>query len=143
MSGPEFIVEFTKAWGQIVTTVWWPMVVLIIFFTVLFYINRTMGGNRPSKRMPLTWAKLNNLLIQLETKHLAKFADTADPQREMLVRNQLHRARQAIERRNENEVMESIAALSVLALHGDDRIESERLQDRSDPPEVILPPPRD
>lgn len=143
MSGLEFVVEFTKAYAQILMTVCWPLVVLVIFFTVLYYFNRTVGGNRPSKRLPLTWTKLNNLLVQLEKQHLDRFSETANPQREMLVRNQLHRARQAIENRNENEVLESIAALSVLALHGDDRIDLIQLQDKIHETEIILPPPKD
>ena len=39
MGTPDFLVELIKAYAMILKAVWWPLVVLIIFFRLVFFVS--------------------------------------------------------------------------------------------------------
>lgn len=123
MNAAEFIVEITKAYGSILSYLWWPLVVLVIFFTLLFYFDRSIGSLGRRKKFPLTWKNMTQIVSQLERQYLTSMSpDEENKQRQMLVHDQIQRAKRGLERRDEQEVTKAIITLSTLGLHSDQQL---------------------
>ncbi|MBN2326717.1 MAG: hypothetical protein JXR73_06145 [Candidatus Omnitrophica bacterium] len=123
MNALEFLVEFTKAYGTILVHLWWPIVVLVIFFSLLYYFDRSLGSFGRRRRFPLSWKNVNQMVKQLENHYLnAITPDGNHHPREMLVHEQIQRAKRGVEQRDEQEVVKALMALSSLGVHHDDQL---------------------
>lgn len=132
MTSAEFFIELIKAYGSIITQLFWPLVVLIIFFTFFFYFHHAFGFYSRKKRMPVTWNQLRQFVAQFERKYLMEADDSLNPHRKLIVQNQIQQMKQAIERKDENEVMKSLACLSVLGLYNDKQLKQNSLPDQTE-----------
>ncbi len=120
MGTPEFLVEFTKAYGIILSHLLWPIVVLAIFFSLLYYFDRSVGSMGRRKRVPLSWKDMNRFIVQLESRYVTGIGnDNKNSNRRLLVREQIQRAKKAIDQRNEQELVKSIFTLSSMGLSDD------------------------
>lgn len=123
MNGAEFVVEFTKAYATLLSYMWWPLALLIIFFSLLFYFDRSLGSWGRRRRFAIPWSSLKKAFVQLERHHLPNVSQGGKKnERGLLVQDQLERIKQGIERRDENEVMKSILMLSYLAQQNDQQL---------------------
>ncbi|MGC9327780.1 MAG: hypothetical protein ACP5I1_09115 [Candidatus Hinthialibacter sp.] len=130
MNALEFLVEFTKAYGTILVHLWWPFVVLIIFFSLLYYFDRSLGSLGRKKRFPLSWKNVNQMVKQLENHYLnAITPDGNHHPREMLAHEQIQRAKRGVEQRDEQEVVKALMALSSLGVHHDDQLPQQILSE--------------
>ncbi|HOJ61892.1 MAG TPA: hypothetical protein PK878_16535 [bacterium] len=145
MNGAEFVVEFTKAYATLLSYMWWPLVFLIIFFSLLFYVDRTFGAWGRRRRFAIPWSSLKKAFIQLERHHLPNLSQgRKQNERIMLVQDQLERIKQGIERRDENEVMKAILMLSYLAQESDQQLAKRSFPDElkstdAEKPELVSP----
>lgn len=125
MNAAEFLVEFTKAYGSILAYLWWPLVVLVIFFSLLYYFDRSIGSLGRRKRFPLTWKSMTQIVSQLERRYLADMSpDGKTSKRQMLVHELIQRAKRGVDQRDEQEIVKSIMALSTLGMHADKQLPS-------------------
>ena len=140
MNAPEFLVEITKAYGSILTHLWWPLVVLVIFFTLLYYFDRSIGSLGRRKRFPLSWKNVNQIVSQLERHYIENMSPNGkNKQREMLVHDQIQRAKRGIEQRNEQDVMKAIVALSTIGVHNDKQLPQQITNEFNEFAEAIEP----
>ncbi len=130
MGTPEFLVEFTKAYGVILSHLLWPLVVLAIFFSLLYYFDRSVGSLGRRKRVSLSWKDMNRFIVQLESRYVTKIGhESKNSNRRLIVRDQIERAKKAIDQRNEQELLKSIFTLSSMGLSDDADIPQQLLQE--------------
>jgi lipopolysaccharide export LptBFGC system permease protein LptF len=120
MGTPEFLVEFTKAYGIILSHLLWPLVVLAIFFSLLYYFDRSVGSLGRRKRVSLSWKDMNRFIVQLESRYVTKIGnENNSSNRLLIVRGQIQRAKKAIDQRDEQELVKSIFTLSSMGISDD------------------------
>lgn len=120
MNGPEFIVEFVRAYAEVMTALGWPLVTIIIFLSVIYYLDRTLNFFGRRKKTPVSWSKLNFLLDQLEYQHQNNPVSTdREERRRMLVCREIKNAREALARHDSERVQEALFIIGTLALESD------------------------
>ncbi len=136
MDIPEFIVELTKAYAMILTAVWWPLVVLIIFFAIFYRI----GANSRKKRVPLTWKGLNTLFNNLERQHLAsRPLNEEERRRKMIVCRELQEAKNAADQHDEKTLYKVVSSLSNVAMQNDKQLAKQHLPENQQSPYIEAP----
>ncbi|MEW6238593.1 MAG: hypothetical protein AB1656_24680 [Candidatus Omnitrophota bacterium] len=143
MSIPEFIVEFIKAYAQMVSALVWPLVTIVIFGTFIYYLDRTLNFFGRRKKQPLSWGKLENLIGQLEKRHLSLPASTdREERRRLLVCREIANAKEALAQRDQEKIQESLFAIGALALESDKNLPKWKAIEDNSPalnPELIFP----
>lgn len=120
MNAPEFLVEFTKAYGNLLAHLWWPLVVLVIFFSILYYFDRSIGSLGRRKRFPMTWKNMTQIVSQLERRYLTEMSpDKKSSQRQKIAHELIQKAKRGIEQRDEQEIVKVLVSLSSLGLYTD------------------------
>ncbi|RJP20750.1 MAG: hypothetical protein C4527_24660 [Candidatus Omnitrophota bacterium] len=133
MSAPDFIVELIKAYAMILKAVWWPLVVLVIFFALYYRI----GFNSRKKRTPMTWKGLSTLFANLERQHLSNRPLTEEERRrQQIVCRELQAAKNAAENQDEKTIYRVISTLSNLSTQNDKQLARQHLPDDR-PPSLI------
>lgn len=123
MNAAEFLVEFTKAYGAVLANLWWPLVILVIFFSLLYYFDRSIGSLGRRKRFPLTWKNMTQIVSQLERQYLADMSpEGKSSPRQLLTHEIIQRAKRGVEKRDEQEVVQAMMALSTLGMHTDKQL---------------------
>ena len=141
MNSLEFIVKCFEIYGLILPSFWWPMVVLVIFFTLYVSLQRS---SKKRAKFSQPWETMKNLLIKLEQQcfELENRSKNAKQRREF-AQNQIARGHKAIAERNENELMDSLTALSALGFHSDKQLTQLQIEEQSSDTEMILPETKD
>lgn len=125
MSAPEFIIELTKSYIQLLSVIAWPLVFILVFAVCWYYLLRSLRVFTPRKRMPLTWEGLHTFFTNLEKHQLAQLSsDAKERLRQEQVCRQLRLAQLAAERQDEKAVVQSIAQLTQMAQQNDAEIET-------------------
>lgn len=140
MTFAEFLVEFTKAYSQVVTALAWPMVALIVFFVCLHKLGQFRGGAR--KRSLLSTRTIENLLSRMETQcNVQGRLSKCDRNRLALLRRHIDSARAALLDEDEKRITQAFSALSSLAACGDRHIPEldPNGENPYDHPELLLP----
>lgn len=138
MGAAEFFVELIRAYAEFLAAIAWPLVILIIFGAVLFYIDRSFGVVFRKRRMALNWRAYENVINQLESGYIEGLGQSKkDHPRKRLVQQQIDRARDAIQSRDSKKALRTLAALSSLGIQSDSQVAQWKL---SDEPAEMLPP---
>lgn len=120
MNSFQFIVYMIQAYASFLTAALWPVVVLVIFFTVIFFLDRSLGLFTRKKRVPVTWKSMENVLKQIQQEQIAHSSPgRINQRRQALVSQELQNAQQAILQKDEKQLMRSMLTLSLLAVHND------------------------
>ncbi len=126
MGAPDFIVQLIEAYALILKAVWWPLVVLIIFFA----IYSRFGFSSRKKRMPMTWKGWSTLFTNLERRHLAERPlSEEERRRHRLVCRELQAAKEAAENHDEKTIYRVISNLSNLSAQNDKQLSKQHLPD--------------
>jgi len=143
MNTPEFIVEFIKAYAQVVSALVWPLVTIVIFGTFIYYLDRTLNFFGRHKKQPLSWGKLEYLIGQLEKRRLSLPASSdREERRRMLVCREINNAKEALTQRDQEKIQESLFMIGALALESDKNLNKWKTIENHSPaqnPELILP----
>ncbi|MGI6454236.1 MAG: hypothetical protein ACOX5R_01275 [bacterium] len=143
MNTLEFIVQMIQAYFSLVQEAIWPLVVLILFFSLVYYVNRTINLFSRKNKAPIRWQQLEHMLNQVEQQRLPFPGNSRNAKkRQGLLNHELQQARNAIARKDEEQLMQSLYTLSMLAAHSD-----QELAQLEEPPtepgyvesEIILP----
>lgn len=143
MSTGQFIIDFMESYSSILSAMLWPVVALIMFFTLIYYLERTIGTFTKKKQPQITWKNLEYLVQRLEDHRSTVINSDASTKRQHLLRNELSAARKALNERDEKKIMRSLLSLSILAQHSDRSLSSLNIdEDKASEEvtaEVILP----
>ncbi len=145
MNGPEFIVELIKAYAEVITAIGWPLVTIVIFATIVYYLDRTMNLFGRRKKQPLSWNRFEFLLNQLEYRNQAiPVQNNWEEHRRALVCREIDNARKALEKRDHDKIQESLYIIGSLALESDNNLNKWKSIEGNitiDDAELILPDP--
>ncbi|MBZ0257457.1 hypothetical protein K8I31_15425 [bacterium] len=142
MGPAEFIVEFIKAYATFLTAIAWPLVILVIFITVMLYVERTFGVLFRKRRMALNWRAYENVIDQLEAGYADSLARLKNNHsRKQLVQQQIIRARESIQQRDSKRALRSLAALSALGVQTDKQVAQLQVGETADAAELLPPGP--
>ncbi len=144
MSAPEFVVEFMKAYAELIAAVGWPLVTMIIFSFFIYYLDRIFNFfGRSKKKSPISWRRLELLLNYLEQQYQELPINTdREERRRMIAFQEIDRARKAMQKQDSDQVQESLFTLGSLAMESDKNLNKWKQEDHVFPPnepEMLLP----
>jgi hypothetical protein len=120
MEESRVFIDFLQGYASILGVVLWPIVVLIIFFTVVFYIERTIKAFDRKKSPQLTWKQLDRIAQKLEDHRSSNLINAdASTKRQYLVKQEINLLHNGLEKRDEKQIMRALLSLSMLAQHSD------------------------
>jgi len=130
MFSGQFLLDFMNGYASILSASLWPLVVLVIFFTLVYYVERTIRLFRDKKsRSALTWRHVDNLVQKIEEHRNSAINADASTKRQYLVRNELQNVRRALDQQDEKQIQRSLLSLSLLAQHSDRSLTSVKVPD--------------
>jgi len=143
MNTGQFIIDFMESYSSILSAMLWPVVALVIFFTLVYYLERTLGTFNRKKQPQISWKNLEHLVQRLEDHRSSMINSDSSTKRQYLLRNELATVRKALNARDEKQIMRSLLSLSILAQHSDRSLSSLNIDEDKNSEEVtaevILP----